>query len=87
MVPDYLEGAMESFRSNQDQFKSALAGALSSSPFGELHKRNMEMFEAATSAFRPSDKAAEPKASTKDDEIADLKAQLAALQEKVEKLG
>jgi polyhydroxyalkanoate synthesis repressor PhaR len=87
MVPGYLEGAMESFRSNQNQFKSALEGALSSSPFGELHKRNMEMFEAATSAFRPSDKAAEPKASPKDDEIAALKAQLAALQEKVEKLG
>lgn len=82
MVPSYLEASMEAFRKNHAQFREALEGAITSGPFGEIAKRNIEMFEAATSAFRP--KSATDK---KDDEIAALKAQLAELQAKVEKLG
>lgn len=86
MVPGYLEASMEGFRRNQAQFKSAVEGAFAHSPFAEIAKRNMEMFEAATAAFNPrtGDKRAE---QSKDDEIAELKQQLAALQAKVEKLG
>lgn len=91
MVPGYLEASMDSFRRNQEQFKSAVEGAFANSPFAEIAKRNMEMFEAATAAFKanaaaPVTPAAAP-AATKDDEIAALKAQLADLQSKVEKLG
>jgi polyhydroxyalkanoate synthesis repressor PhaR len=90
MVPQYLEASMEAFRRNQTQFRSMLEGALTAGPFGELHKRNMAMFEAASDMFS-ADKAApsEPAATeaAKDDEIATLKAQLAALQAKVDKLG
>lgn len=82
LVPGYLEASMEGFRRNQAQFKSAVEGAFAHSPFAELAKRNMEMFEAATSAFNP--RKAE---KTKDEEIAELKQQLAALQAKIEKLG
>ena len=102
MVPGYLEASMESFRRNQAQFKSAVEGAFAGSPFAGLAKRNMEMFEAATSAFKPSSsvKAAEPKpaalanpatagapAAGKDAEIASLKAELADLRERVEGLA
>ncbi len=80
MVPQYLEASMEAFRRNQEQFRTALQGAIGSTPFGEIAKRNMKMFEAATSAFKP-------KGDRKDDEIAALKAQLAELQAKIEKLG
>ena len=52
MVPQYLEASMDAFRRNHDQFRSALEGALTAGPFGELAKRNMAMFEAAASAFR-----------------------------------
>jgi polyhydroxyalkanoate synthesis repressor PhaR len=90
MVPGYLEASMDSFRRNQEQFKSAVEGAFAHSPFAEMAKRNMEMFEAATAAFKP--KAAAPATASsaphaKDEEIAALKAQLADLQSKVEKLG
>ncbi|QNE30832.1 polyhydroxyalkanoate synthesis repressor PhaR [Sphingomonas sp. NBWT7] len=85
MVPGYLEASMDSFRRNQAQFKSAVEGAFAGSPFAEMAKRNMAMFEAATSAFKP--KAAAPVSATKDDEIAALKAELAKLQDKVDKLG
>ncbi|MBA3837357.1 MAG: polyhydroxyalkanoate synthesis repressor PhaR [Sphingomonas sp.] len=84
MVPGYLEASMEGFRRNHAQFKSAVEGAFAHSPFAEIAKRNMEMIEAATSAFKPS---APGSAATKDDEIATLKLQLAELQAKVDKLG
>ncbi|MFM6854718.1 MAG: polyhydroxyalkanoate synthesis repressor PhaR [Sphingopyxis sp.] len=54
MVPGYLEASMGSFRRNQQQFRSALEGALAGNPLAEIAKRNMAMFEAATSAFRPT---------------------------------
>ena len=85
MVPGYLEASMESFRRNQAQFKSAVEGAFVNSPFAEIAKRNMAMFEAATSAFKTGTKPAGTE--SKDDEIAALKAELARLQDKVEKLG
>ena len=97
MVPGYLEASMESFRRNQEQFKSAVEGAFANSPFAELAKRNMAMFEAATQAFKPGQgvpgvpgapaaPAPEASASTGDD-VAALKAELARLQDKIEKLA
>lgn len=85
MVPGYLEASMEGFRRNQAQFKSAVEGAFAHSPFAEIAKRNIAMFEAATAAFKPG--GAPDNAARKDDEIAALKSQLAELQAKVEKLG
>ena len=90
MVPGYLEASMDSFRRNQTQFKSAVEGAFANSPFAEIAKRNFAMFEAATIAFKPEGKAgAKPPASapSKDEEIASLKAELAALRDKVDALG
>jgi polyhydroxyalkanoate synthesis repressor PhaR len=86
MVPGYLEASMDSFRRNQAQFKSAVEGAFAGSPFAEMAKRNMAMFEVATSAFKPAESTPPPVAS-KDDEIAALKAELAQLRDKVDKLG
>lgn len=87
MVPGYLEASMDSFRRNHEQFKSAVEGAFANSPFAEIAKRNMQMFEAATQAFKPGAKPAEPAVGGKDEDVASLKAELARLQEKIEKLG
>ncbi len=98
MVPGYLEASMESFRRNQEQFKSAVEGAFANSPFAEMAKRNMAMFEAAASAFKPGEgvaggaapaPAAPTTAPTPEsaDDVAALKAQLAQLQDKIEKLA
>ncbi len=103
MVPGYLEASMESFRRNQEQFKSAVEGAFANSPFAEMAKRNMAMFDAATKAFKPgaagtagtagaaggAGAAGAPATAgaSKDDEIAALRAELSRLQDKVEKLG
>ena len=93
MVPGYLEASMDSFRRNQEQFKSAVEGAFANSPFAEMAKRNIAMFEAASKAFKPGGLAspaapASAAASTsKDEEIAALKAELSRLNAKIEKLG
>ncbi|MGD9811635.1 MAG: polyhydroxyalkanoate synthesis repressor PhaR [Sphingobium sp.] len=93
MVPQYLEASMEAFRKNQQQFQEAMQGAFTSGPFAELAKRNMQMFEAATSAFTPGSPGAakgtgeQDESSAKDDEIAQLKAQLATLTAKIDKLS
>ncbi len=86
MVPSYLESSMQSFRTNQAQFRSAVEGAFANSPFAEVAKRNMAMMEAASDAFKPGAKPAAT-ATSKDDEIAALRAELAKLNEKIEKLG
>src|SRR3546814_12641706 len=78
-----------SFRKNQQQFQDAMQGAFSGGPFAEIAKRNMEMFGAATSAFKgaTSEKKASTAAEEKDDEIAQLKAQLELLNSKIDRLG
>lgn len=92
MVPQYLESSMEAFRHNQEQFRTAMAGAFGSGPFAELARQNMAFLDAATSAFRPGGvaPAAGEKpgmaASDDSDDVAALKAQLAKLQEKIDKI-
>ncbi len=99
MVPGYLEASMDSFRRNQEQFKTAVEGAFAHSPFAEIAKRNLQMFEVAAQAFKPgampmpgmpmphaTAQTADATAASKDDEIAALKAELAKLQDKVAKL-
>ncbi|AQR75258.1 polyhydroxyalkanoate synthesis repressor PhaR [Sphingomonas sp. LM7] len=94
MVPGYLEASMDSFRRNQEQFKSAVEGAFANSPFAEIAKRNMAMFEAAAEAFKPGAAgvpgAAAPTAAKPaegGDDVSALKAELARLQDKIEKLA
>jgi polyhydroxyalkanoate synthesis repressor PhaR len=94
MVPQYLEASMEAFRKNQQQFQEAMQGAFSSGPLAEITKRNMQMFEAATSALKGAvpgiggvSAAPAQSASDKDDEISQLKSQLAALNAKIDKLS
>ena len=82
-VPSYLDAAMDAFQKNQQ----AMAGAFGPGMFADLAKRNMAMFEEAAQAMTGQKK---PAASSNDgsaDEIAKLKAELAALQAKVDKLG
>ena len=96
MVPQYLEASMDAFRKNQLQFQEAMQGAFGGGPLAEIAKRNMQMFEAATSAFKgagglmpgvPGVPGTTPAEADKDDEIAELKAQLAALNAKIDRLG
>ena len=84
-VPQYLEAAMEAFQRNQGAARDAFGGAV----FTELAKKNMAMFEDASRVFTPG----KPKDSTGAQEskpasdVDELRAELAALQAKVDKLS
>ena len=79
-VPQYLDAAMDAFQQNQ----KAMAGAFAPTMFADLAKRNMAMMEGAAKVMTGKKAAA---AAASGDELANLKAELAALQAKVDKLG
>jgi polyhydroxyalkanoate synthesis repressor PhaR len=81
LVSPFLESAMDAFKKNQE----TVAGAFSNTMFADLAKRNMAMFGGAAQVFAPKGAVGEDAAA--DNEIAKLKAELAALQAKVDKLS
>ncbi len=83
MVSPFLESAMEAFKKNQE----TVAGAFSTTMFADLAKRNMALFGDAAQAFTPKSAGTGGESDAAGDEIAKLKAELAALQAKVDKLG
>jgi len=87
LVPQYLEASMEALQRNQAQLRETLAGAFAGGPFAEIARRNMEMFQAAAGTARGGAGAAAPEPAERDSEIQRLKAELAALQAKVDKLA
>jgi polyhydroxyalkanoate synthesis repressor PhaR len=79
-VPEYLEAAMDAFQRNQSTVRDAFGGNV----LADIAKRNMAMFEDASRAFT-----GKPKSETKpsSSEVEQLKAELAALQAKVDRLS
>ena len=83
-VPSYLEAAMDAFQRNQSAVKDAFSGNV----FADMAKRNMTMFEDATRAFTGKKNDAKPSSpGGAGSEMDELKAELAALQAKVDKLS
>jgi polyhydroxyalkanoate synthesis repressor PhaR len=82
MVPQYLEAAMEAFQRNQNVMRDAFGGTV----LADLAKKNMALFGEASRTFSGPAKAAAEK-KMRDDEVEQLRAELAALQAKVDRLG
>ena len=90
MVPHYLEASMEAFRRNQEQVRSTMMGMMAggSNPFEALARQNMAMMKAAADMWGTAPGA--PKAETApegDDDVKALKAELRALQARIDKLA
>lgn len=96
MVPHYLEASMEAFRRNQEQVRSTMMGMMAggANPFEALARQNMAMMKAATDmwgnpmvpgAMPGTEAAAAAEAPAED--VKALKAELQALQAKIEKLA
>ena len=96
MVPHYLEASMEAFRRNQEQVRSTMMGMMAggSNPFEALARQNMAMMKAAADMWGnppmpgglpPLGEMPVPEAPTED--VKALKAELQALQAKIEKLA
>ncbi len=79
MVPHYLEASMAAFGKHQEQFRDAAL-----KPFEQLAKQNLAMFQAAASMFTGQAQAKPPVAAAESDELAALKAQVAALQARLD---
>jgi polyhydroxyalkanoate synthesis repressor PhaR len=82
-VPSYLEAAMDAFQRNQSAVRDAFGGNV----FADIAKRNMEMFQDASRAFSPRKSEAKPQGKPATSDVDQLKAELAALQAKVDKLS
>jgi polyhydroxyalkanoate synthesis repressor PhaR len=87
MVPGFLENSLSSFRKNQQQVQSAIETAITSGPFGDIAKQNIELVKAARDALVPGLSGKTPAQKDKEDEVAQLKQQLAELQAKMDKLN
>jgi polyhydroxyalkanoate synthesis repressor PhaR len=87
LVPQFLETSMDNFRKNQKQVQDVIETAITSGPFGQIAKQNIDMMRAARDALVPNlgdiiGKAVKPK-----DDLADLKKQMAELQVRIDKLS
>jgi len=89
VVPQYLEASLDALQRNQSQLRDAMAGAFAN-PFAELARRNMEMFTAAAPGGAKAAGAEPGEPAAPEDtraELAGLKAQLAELQKRLDRLS
>lgn len=96
-VPGYLDASMETFAKNQERMREQVQKAFEANPalanFEALARTNMEWFENAMRMFAPFSAGMAQKGgvpgkptATKDVELEDLKAQLAAMQVQLNRL-
>ena len=102
-VPSYLQVSLETLAKEQERFRKQFAGAFTPAgafeAYQEQARKNLAMFEQAMQMFSPfggkgaaakseeAKKAEAPKSGGQAEEIAELKAQLASIQSKLEKLS
>lgn len=87
MMPSYLEATMENFQSNQAKLREAFQSSMGADALTKMAEQNMAMFQAAAGAFMPGATPAGAPAASQSDDIDALKAQMEAMQQKLNELG
>ncbi|WP_439816084.1 polyhydroxyalkanoate synthesis repressor PhaR [Zavarzinia sp. CC-PAN008] len=102
VVPNYLDMSMEAFARNQEQMRSYITEAFGKThpfrQFEELARQNMGMFERTVRMFSPFGAGgalntlppaaeAKPAAAAPEDEMAELRRQLAGMQKQLDELA
>jgi polyhydroxyalkanoate synthesis repressor PhaR len=91
MVPHYLEASMEAFRRNQEQVRTTMMGMMAggANPFEAIARQNMAMMKAAAGMWAQGAPAAgaAPAEAPAGDDVKALKAELQALQAKIDRLA
>ena len=88
MMPAYLDAMMDDFRANQAKLHESFMARAQGTPFARIAETNMAMMRAASDALMPKRPDGKPKpAPAQSDEIAELRAQMAAMQKKLDELG
>jgi polyhydroxyalkanoate synthesis repressor PhaR len=93
-VPGYLDASMDTFAKNQERMREQVAKAFEANPalanFEALARTNMEWFENAMRMFAPFATGMKPGSDDtgpkREVELDELKAQLAAMQNQLDKL-
>ncbi|WP_188641771.1 polyhydroxyalkanoate synthesis repressor PhaR [Blastomonas marina] len=85
LVPSYLDASMKSFCDNQEKLRDSFGKGLSENPFAKMAQHNMKMFADGWRAVLAPGQQASPKGKDSDD-LAELRAQMAAMQDKLDKL-
>jgi polyhydroxyalkanoate synthesis repressor PhaR len=85
MMPSYLEASMANFRKNREQLQEAFAKGLAANPLAKMAETNFKMMQNAAEAFIPgARKASKPDQAS---ELAEMRAQMAAMQKKLDELS
>jgi len=99
VVPGYLETSMNTFLRNQEAIREQMTRAMGQNPamanLEAMARHNMEIYESAMRMFTPfggrpgerDEAATAPGGPAKDSELAELKDQLKAMQDKLSKLS
>ena len=92
MMPTYLEASMIAFRKNREQLQEAFQTGMGVNPFTAMAETNLRIMRNAAQAFMPGAAAQKPEseqpaAEPKGDDLSDMRAQLAAMQKKLDELG
>lgn len=85
MVPGFLENSMQNFKDSQRQVQNVIESAITSGPFGEIAKTNIELMRSARDALVPG-LSAKRREANKANDIDELKRQMAELQAKIDEL-
>ena len=88
MMPSYLEASMASFRKNREQLQEAFQKGIAANPFAKLAETNLKMMQGAAQAWIPGGaaKASSQKPAAQNDELAEMRAQMAAMQKKLDEM-
>jgi polyhydroxyalkanoate synthesis repressor PhaR len=99
LMPHYLEATMDNFRANQRKIQETWSASMGPDALAKMAESNMAMFKAAAAAFMPgaavggSDSestrsaGSPPAPPASADDLETLKAQMAEMQRKLDKLG
>tara|TARA_E500000305_G_scaffold100800_1_gene93976 strand:- start:212 stop:781 length:570 start_codon:yes stop_codon:yes gene_type:complete len=93
MMPPYLEATMDNFRENQTNLHDAFKSSMGPEAMAKIAETNMAMFRAAASAFMPKtsgvagEKGVDAEKTREADELAEMRAQMAEMKRKLDKLG
>ena len=88
MMPSYLEASMANFRKNREQLQSAFAKGIEANPLAKMAEANIKMMQNAAEAFIPvTRKGADAAKKEADDELAQMREQMAAMQKKLDELS
>lgn len=101
IVPRYLEMSIDAFAREQNRFRETIASTIGvnplTAPFESQVRRNMELFERAFAAFLPfqrraneareAEESAAAPPQPKGDDLDDMRAQLEAMQRKIEAMS